>query len=383
MSILPPITPQKITEIWNELGSFPQISKYYGEWLKKVLTEKDPRTYPIVKQFLIKNYDYLKLLDQVLGETSAVKGFPTIVKHSKNKTEFYDEFSVLKLGRILRKNGYAFEFIPPGGEPKPDVKARIWNKNVFFEVKHLRNIEEVIDLLFDYFNEYPSRFVVSITLDETVTLPQIQECIHTITTVMETKKDEDYPQLLSFGFAKVEITLSKQRSKTPISVQSGVVVVPFERTKYKIETTFREALKQTKSIPSTSPSFVVYDIDNWKIESEDIAQALYGSSVGDSTLETLELQRTLYNLRKETSLKIHDKKILKAFRKGFYEVLRENRLIPRFSYSLQDGLFFLNESEDINGVIAFRGNTHTLFPNPFVKDDKFVPYHELTKLLTT
>jgi len=382
MSTLPPVTPQKHTEVWSNLGSFPQISKYYGQWLKRVLNEKDPRTYPIIKQFLIKNYDYLKLLDQLLDENSAVKGFPTIIKHSKNKSEFYDEFSVLKFGMVLKKNGYAFEFIPPDRAPKPDIKAKIWNRDVFFEVKHLRNRDEANDWLFDYFNEYPSKFFVSITLDDAVTSAQIQECIQTIKTVIEAKKDEDFPQLLNLGFAQVDIELSKQRSKTPIVVGSGVIEVPFERTKFKIETTFHEALKQIKSTPSTSPSFVVYDIDDWKIESEDIAQALYGQTIGDATPNTLELQRTLYNLRKETDLKVHDKKILKAFERGFYDVLRGNLLIPHFSYNLQNGLFFLPESEDINGIIAFRGDQQTLFPNPFVRDDKFISYHDLIKMLT-
>jgi len=383
MSSLPSITSEKIDEIRNEMKSFPEIDKHYGDWLEKALTSKDPRTFPIVKQFLIKNYKYLQLLDQVLSETSGVKGFPTIVKQSKNKTEFYDEFSILKLGKILKKTGYTFEFIPPGGEPKPDVKARMWDNDVFFEVKHLRSIDEANDLLFDYFNEYSSKFTVSITLDDTVTLAQIQECIQIIKTVIETKKDEEFPQLLSLGFAKLEIRLSKQKSKTPIIVNSGVVVIPFERTKFKIETTFREALKQFKSIPATSPSFVVYDVDNWKIEPEDIAYTLYGDGTTDVTLDTLELQRTLYNLRKEKNLKVHDKKILNAFGKGFYDVLRENLLIPQFSYSFQNGLFFLHESEDVNGVIAFRGDKSTLFPNPFVKNDKLINYYQLVKMFST
>jgi len=103
MNRLPPITAEKVADMLRKLKSFPEIDKYYGDWLIKVLKEPEPRTYPIIKQFLTGNYDYLKLLDQVLSEASGVKGFPTIVKHSKNKLEFYDEFSILKLGRILAR----------------------------------------------------------------------------------------------------------------------------------------------------------------------------------------------------------------------------------------------------------------------------------------
>ncbi len=383
MNTLPPITPEKLNEIQQKLEDFPEISKYYGEWLNKALKETDPRAYPIIKQFLTKNYKYLEQLDKVLGETSVVKGFPTIVKHSKNKMEFYDEFSILKLGRILKNIGYAFEFIPPSEEPKPDVKAKIWDRDVFFEVKHLRNVDEAENLLFDFFNEYPSRFLISIKLDDAVTLSQVLECIQILKTVMETKKDEEFPQRLSLGYADAELRLSKPHPKTPVIVGPSVELIPFKRTKIKIETTFHEALEQLKSTPSTSPNFVVYDIDNWRIESEDMGRAFYGDGITDVTLATLELQKTLCILKKETKHKVHDQKITKAFKRNFFDVLKDNWLIPQFSYSSQNGLFFLDESEEINGVIAFRGDKQTLFPNPFVKDDKLIAYHQLVKMLST
>jgi len=383
MDSLPPVTPEKVSEIQHKLRDFPEINKYYGEWLNKALKETEPRAYPIIKQFLVKNYKYLGQLDQVLGETSAIEGFPTIVKHSKNKVEFYDEFSILKLGRILINMDCAFEFIPPSEEPKPDVKAEIWDKDVFFEVKHLRNVDEAENLLFDFFNEYASKFIISIKLDDAVTLSQVQECIQILKTAMETKKDEQFPQRFSLGYADAEIRLSEPRPKTLVIVSPSVELIPFKRTKFKIETTFHEALKQLKSTPSTSPNFVVYDIDNWRIEFEDMARAFYGDGITDVTLATLELQKTLYNLKKETNLRVHDQKIAKAFERNFYEVLKDNLLIPQFSYSFQNGLFFLDESEEINGVIAFRGDKQTLFPNPFVKDDRLINYYQLVKMLST
>jgi hypothetical protein len=59
---------------------------------------------------------------------SKVKRFQTIIKHSKNKTEFYDEFSFLKLGKILKDMGHTSEIIPSKEEPQPDVKADTWGK---------------------------------------------------------------------------------------------------------------------------------------------------------------------------------------------------------------------------------------------------------------
>jgi len=377
---LPPIDRNKIAAIQEELSDFPEIEKSYGEWLGKALTEHDPRTYPIIKQFLMRNYEYLKLIDKILGETSSIEGFKTIIKHSKNKAEFYDEFSVLKFGAILKDMGYAFKFIPPSDEPRPDVLAKIRGKTIFFEVKHLRNVDEAMNALFDYFNEYPSKFVVSIFLDSVVTLPQIQESIETIRTIIETKKEENFPQKLSLGYADVEIRLSTQASRTPLVVSAKLGFVPFERTRFKIETTFGEAMEQLKSASSTSPCFVVYDVDNWKIEFEDMAPVFYGDTITDVTLDTLKLQQTLYKLKKEPNLEAHHGKITKAFVRNFYDMLKANLLIPQFSYSLQNGLFFSDKSNHVNGVIAFRGNKQKLFPNPFVTDEKLIDYYELKKI---
>lgn len=379
MTGLPPITAEKIAEILSKLKSFSEIDKYYADWLIKALNEPEPRTYPIIKQFLTSNYDYLKLLDQVLSETSVIKGFPTIVKHSKNKLEFYDEFSILKLGRLLKNMGCALEFIPPSGEPKPDVRADIWKRDVFFEVKHLRDVEEASNSLFNYFNEYPSRVLISVRLDNTVTLSQIEDCIQKIRETIERKKDEDFPQHLSLGYANVAIRLSEPHPKTPIMVSKGPELIPFERTKFKIEVTLQEALVQFKSTPSTSPCFIVYDVDNWKISFDDMGRALYGNSCTDMSLITLKLQKTLYEMREENR-GVREKKIIEAFARGFWDVLRHNLLIPEFSYSYQNGLFFMDESKEINGVIAFRGNQQKLFPNPFVKDNKLVKYTELIKI---
>lgn len=376
---LPPIEPKQIDEIQRELKKFSEIHKFYGDWLSKALKDPNPRNYPIIKQFLTKNYKYLKIMNQVLSETATISGFATIIKHSKNKAEFYDELSILKLGRMLKSKGLTLEFIPPGEGPRPDLRADIWGKDVFFEIKHLRNVDEASNLLFDYFNEYPSKFFVSITLDTIVTMSQIQECIQTIKTVIETKREEDFPLRLNFGYAKIIIGLSKPSPKTSLAVSTGPQLIPFGRTKFKIEATFEEACEQLKTVPSSSPCFVVYDVDNWKIEFEDMARVFYGDGSTDISLVTLELQKALYNLKKETGLEVHQEKIVEAFRRNFYDILKDNLLIPRFSYSFQNGLFFLDKNEDINGIIAFRGNAHKLFPNPFVKDKRFIDYYQLTK----
>lgn len=375
-----PITPKKIKEIIKEINEYPKIAEYFGKWIRKALEESEPRAYPIIKQFLTRNYEYLELIDQVLNETSDVKGFFSVVKHSKNKSEFYDELSILKLGRILKRMNYDFEFMSPTDEPKPDIVAEIMGKKFFFEVKHLTNVDEAENLLFNFFNEYPSKSSVWIKLDDVITKSQIDDCIGKIKSTIEAKKE--VPQHLSLGYANVEIRPSKFHERTSVFIFPRVESIPFERTKFKISTTFCQALKQLRSTPPESLNFVVYDVDNWRIGFDDMARVFYGDITTDLTPNSLELQKRLYELKKWEK-KIHHYEILNALKRDYdlLGVLTDFRLIPMFSYSSQNGLFFSNGSEEINGIIVFRGDRKVMIQNPFVKEERFEKYHMLSKFM--
>lgn len=276
MPRLPHVTPEKAAEIMNWVREFPEISRHYARWLKKALATNDPRRYPLVKQFLIGNRNFLALFEGILKELSEVKGFESVVKQSKNKDEFYDQLSVLKLGLILRSVPCSFEFIPVGKTPAPDIKAEMWGKDTYFEVKHLRDIDEISDILLDYFGEYPSSFILSIIFKSTPTLFQTNELIERITKIMEKGKADEFPKCVDFGLADVRIIASRAKPKTPLAFNTAMGSSSFLSNKQKIESVYLEAMNQLKTVPSASPSFIVLEIEKILIDFDDIEPILYG-----------------------------------------------------------------------------------------------------------
>jgi hypothetical protein len=113
-----------------------------------------------------------------LEPLSSVKGFESIVKYSKNKNEFYDELSVFKLALFLQSVPCDFEFLLQGKNAMPDVKANLWGRDTFFEVKHIKDIDEVKEILLGYFAEYPSSFVLSIIFNWSTTAFQTKQLIN-------------------------------------------------------------------------------------------------------------------------------------------------------------------------------------------------------------
>ncbi len=176
---------------------------------------------------MIGNERFLASFDGILKELSQTKGFESIVKQSKNRDEFYDQLSVLKLGLILRSMSCSFEFVAVGKIPAPDIKARMWGKDAYFEVKHLRDIDEIRDMLLDYFAEYPSSFILHIVFRSTPTSFQTNEIMDRMTKIMEKGKADEFPKCVDLGFADVRIEASKARTKTPLAFDTPVLSSSF------------------------------------------------------------------------------------------------------------------------------------------------------------
>ena len=269
------MTLEQKSEVLNKVKEYPEISRIYENWLMKVLENNDPRGYPLVKQFLTGNKTYLSYFEEVLKQLSTVKGFKSIVKQSKNKIEFYDELSVLRLGLILRSVPCTFEFLPQGKTAMPDIRADLWKKDAYFEVKHLKDIDEIRDILRGYFAEYPSSFVLSIIFNEPATTFQTKQLVEKIKNLIETNR-EKIELYVDLDFAEVRIIPSKERKETPLAVTVGIAGSPLKNTYRKIEMLLSEAIRQFRDIPLDSPAFASIDIEKLLIDSDDLEPILYG-----------------------------------------------------------------------------------------------------------
>ncbi|MGA3058993.1 MAG: hypothetical protein ABSD92_01345 [Candidatus Bathyarchaeia archaeon] len=276
MAELPSVTSERKTEVIGRIKEYPEICKNYEDWIVTALESKDPRGYPLVRQFLASNKTFLSYFEEILKPLSSVKGFDSIVKYSKNKNEFYDELSVLKLALFLKALPCNFEFLPQRKNAMPDIRADLWGKDTFFEVKHLKEIDEVKEILLGYFAEYPSSFYLSIIFNWGITAFQTKQLIEIVTDLMKKNPEEKNEQRVDLDFAEVRIVPSKKRAETPLMFNVGIEGAPFKNNYRKVETLLSEAVRQFQGIPPDSPSFASFDIEKLMIDSDDLEPILYG-----------------------------------------------------------------------------------------------------------
>jgi hypothetical protein len=276
MAELPEVTPEQKSEVIKRTQEYQEISEYYQNWLTKALESKDPRSYPLIKQFLMSNKTFLTLFEETLKKLSSVNGLKSIIEYSKNKTEFYDELSVLKLGLILQNIPCNFEFLSQEKNAMPDIRAELWEKEAYFEVKHLKEIDEIRDILRGFFAEYPSSFYLSIIFNWGATAFQTKQLIATVKNLIEKNSDNKVEIQVDLGFAEVRIIPSKKRAETPLVFNIGVVGASFKNNYRKIETLLTEAIRQFSNLPTTAPAFAAFDIEKLMIDSDDLEPILYG-----------------------------------------------------------------------------------------------------------
>lgn len=276
MAELPRVTPEQKVQVMQRAKTYREISNNYEEWIALGLEDKDPRSYALVKQLLMDNKTFLSLFENALERLSDVEGFRSVVRYSKNRTEFYDEWSVLKIGLVLQNIPCRFEFLLQGRTANPDIKADLCGRSAYFEIKHIRELDEVSDIIHDFFAEYPSTFLLSIISDWGTTAYQARQLVLKVKSEIEKNPDKKTETRLDLGFAEVRIIPNKPRAETPLAFNIGLQGAPFRNTYRKIETLLTAAIRQFHDLPNNCPFFVVLDIEKLLIDSDDLEPILYG-----------------------------------------------------------------------------------------------------------
>jgi hypothetical protein len=102
---------------------------------------------------------------------------------------------------------------------------------------------------------------------------------------------------------------------------------------------------------SCNPIFWVVNCQRWKYSDDDFKLIVYGITVTD-----IGVGLKMYGLDDLTRKALENP-----------ELFNGTDLIPTLTYPKRDGLFFLKETECLNGVIAItHGHAHFLI-NPFAK----------------
>ncbi len=171
-----------------------------------------------------------------------------------------------------------------------------------------------------------------------------------------------------------------------LKTQKELIKIDYEKARNKIFSDFYDKKGQ---LTNDKPTIWAIDLARWYIDEKDVKEIVYGSSSTDCTIfwksyPFNEFIKSLYNT--------HLEKIGKALRRDSIAMHKYN-LLPCLLYREPDGLFIMEESESLNGILLLQKEgerfsrlpngycKHKLppfyyYPNPFVKDELYVPNME-------
>lgn len=127
------------------------------------------------------------------------------------------------------------------------------------------------------------------------------------------------------------------------------ITIPFEPLRKKV---FKDFWDKMHQFLSEQFVFWVIDVKRWQygIDDIDFKRVVYGT-----TVEDLAIVSRLF---------VGFDDIYRAFAKNG-ELFNDTGLVPRFTYPLKDGLFFLNEAKCLRGLIINSFGKQYFLINPF------------------
>jgi hypothetical protein len=309
--------------------------------LKKYLDtfEED---HPLLVSFDL-NPDYMEYVEKLLAELDDRPNLKTKIEEMKDISNWESTFSELEFARKLKELNP--EFIrTEKGSPTPDIKAKVFGKDVFFEVRMILENDEA-RRVYNEIWKIESDLIVKIefgTLDN----EKADRLIGFIRNKINAKEIGSH----SFEDTKIEITkkISVKTKRTAVITFFGLIEIPMEPIRKKV---FRDFYSKLHQFESCSPVFWIIDCQRWKYGIDDFKLIVYGK-----TVEDLSVGMRLFGF--EDIIKRAD---------GNFGLFEGTNLIPTLTYPEKDGLFFLKEAECLNGIIAITLRQFHFLINPFAK----------------
>jgi len=342
----------------KQLDRYPEIKKNCGNL-------RDD--HPLMLCALEDNTKFLQYFENLLKNLKSVKGFKSKIKKIKEDSQnFRSYISELKIAE--RFKNFDVEFTHTKKEEKiPDLKIRYNGKEIYLEVKLSADTRYEPEV-FREIEKIPSPFFVKIGYDYNYLLKAIGLEKGIIEELINFTKDKIkkgnygiFPLILgNIKFADVEIKNKREYRIVPKEGEKTyLIMMPKEARKIllepirrKINLIFYENIDQ---LTNDIPTILVLDIDRCEIDMEDIEVILYGTDKSDSSF----------------LFKLLSPKTKKAYARDM-NVFLKHELLPTLAYRAQNGLFWRDEANILNGVLVFMGNEKKIFVNPFVKDELYV-----------
>lgn len=332
--------------------------KFYDKYVPEFLKKKHPLVTILGEVSELRR----RFLIDIDGCLSSLKDDPFLsskVKASRNPPDFFSIVSELKAAAHYKNKGREIELLPIKPGAGGDFKMPFREKEIFFEVKRLIEPEKIEDRIMEEIRKIPSPLIVSINYDPWLGDQMAQTIIDETRAEIEASVSQKggFPIKKVLPYAEIQID-KKDRSNLSketevIMIQRMAVKIPFGPIKWKTGKLLEEA---RQGLSPNDPNVLVIDIHRLFVDIDDVERALYGDKV--------------------VNLFLHEasQKVQKADERD-PETVSDHGLISKKINPKEDGLFFEDENNVINAVIALdigAMRKKEIFVNPFVEENRFM-----------
>jgi len=297
-------------------------------FLKKKLSDFDEE-HPLLVNLELspKVMDYVEELLKKLEETP---NFATKIDDMKNPSNWESIFSELKFARkVIALNP---EFIKEEEFSRtPDIKVSLLNRDIFFEVKMLSDSIEILHIRAEIQKIKSNlKVYVHFNWDYKDNKRQADELVKYI------KDKVKFNSVGTFTFEgnsiRIDRKVMSKTKRTPFSYCQSRGKVLSEDLRKKIRGKFHDKVSQFES---RKPIFWVIDCEEWGYDITDFKKAFYGDKI--------------------------------CTRKTILELFNEHYFDPECSFLDNKGIFTLDKTECLSGVIVMTEGDMYLLINPLAK----------------
>jgi len=319
------------------LEDYPNISEKCSDF---------PDDHPLKIASAIDNKAFLNFFESLLSKLRGIKGLANkINKIEEDKGNFNSYVSELKVAAFLKDRVDDLEILP-SDKKCPDIRAKKEDIEFFVEVKLLDDLESK---LFEEIHQIKSPYIVEVETKSLLT-EEITALIESIKQKIERgecgKFSEYFADITIRNKSDYGIEDRENERTFLLKTQKEPIKIDYEKARNKIFSDFYDKKGQ---LTNDKPTIWAIDLARWYIDEKDVKEIVYG--------------RHKYNL------------------------------LPCLLYREPDGLFIMEESESLNGILLLQKEgerfsrlpngycKHKLppfyyYPNPFVKDELYVPNME-------
>lgn len=326
-----------------------------------------------------------------MSKLRKIKGLTSkINKIEEDKENFNSYVSELKVAAFLKDRVDDLEIISSRKEGKtPDIRAKKEDIVFFVEVKLLDDLESK---LFGEIHQIKSPYIVEVETKSLLTeKTEIKALIRFIKQKIKRGESEKFPGYFA------DITLrnksdygieDRENERTYLlkTQKQELIKIDFEKVRKKILDDFYDKVSQ---LTNGEPTIWAIDLARWYIDETDIEEIVYGSS---STNPYDFLVSSPFRAFIKSLYNPHLEKIEKALNRNDM-TMHKYKVLPCLLYREPDGLFIMDESESLNGILLLQKEGERFsrlpngyckqklppfyyYPNPFVKDELYVPNME-------